>query len=242
VNALQRRLGRSRFANVASVTVLSFAVVAIAGCRSTRPNWSVEEHSHPPLILRLLPGDELNIEFLGAEQLNITQSVRRDGFITLRLVGDVMAAGKTIKELQDEVAELYASQLQTRETTVLVQSTAPVLITGSVMEPGRIPMDRPMTALAAIAEAGGFNAREAEVRSVVVIRHSDGKRSGFLLNLKPALNGRTDDPFFLEPLDIVHVPRTRIVKINQFISQYINGMLPSLGVEYGSAGETTFTR
>jgi len=220
----------------------ALVLLAATGCRSTRPDWSVEEHARPPVIIRIVEGDELDIRFLGADHLNVVQRVRRDGNIALPLVGEVRAAGKRMEELRAELAEKYAPQLQTHETTIIINSTPPVLVSGAVMLPGRILMDRPLTALAAIAEAGGFDATQAEVRSVVVIRHGEGGRKGFILNLKSAIEGQPYRPFYLEPYDIVYVPRTRIVKINQFVNQYINGLLPRLGLAYSSTGETTFVR
>ena len=50
----------------------------------------------------------------------------------------------------------------------------------------------------------------------------------------------TVEPFYLEPLDIVYVPRTKIVRVNQWIDQHINQLIPILGVEYSlPAGKGT---
>jgi len=115
-------------------------------------------------------------------------------------------------------------------------------VTGSVLEPGRIPMERPMTALEAIMSAGGFDAHTAEVRNVVVIRHAEGRRCGFLINFKPVLQGEKGSPFYLKPMDIVYVPRTTITKVNQWIDQHINRMLPDLGIGVSSEGEVSAYR
>jgi hypothetical protein len=78
-------------------------------------------------------------------------------------------------------------------------------------------------------QAGGFDMREAEVRNVVVIRHRDGQRYGYSVNLKPALEGGETHPFFLEPQDIVYVPRTKIAKVGQWVDQHINKIIPKTG-------------
>ena len=83
-----------------------------------------------------------------------------------------------------------------------------------------------ITALEAIMEAGGFDINSAEVKNVVIIRHKDDQRYGFKLNLKRALQGKNVQPFFLKPYDIVYVPRTKIATVNQWIDQYIDGLLP----------------
>ena len=205
-----------------------------AGCASTGNHWSVEEHSYPPLTMSLAAGDELRIKFLGAPQLDSTQLIRQDGKITLDILGEYMAAGKTPEVVRKELTELFGDQLQIKEVSITIVSPAPIFVTGSVIEPGRYSMERPYTALEAIMAAGGFDAVSAEVRSVVVIRHADGKRFGYVLDFKSALAGEEGHPFFLKPFDIVYVPRTRIARLNQAVDQYINRMIPRLGLSYSS--------
>lgn len=228
----------------AGLAVLLLVVLLSAvGC--TTPAASVIEPGNavPPLVMHLMPGDEVEISFFGAPDLNTTQAIRRDGKISLQLVGDVAAAGKTPDAFQDELRALYARELQIKDVSIILRTPPPVLVTGSVLKPGRVLLDRPLTVLDAIMESGGFNLREAEVRSVVLIRHEDGKRMGFVFNFKKALAGEGEDmPFYVQPFDIVYVPRTRITRVNQWIDQYINRMLPNLGVSYGTDGEARIYR
>jgi polysaccharide export outer membrane protein len=211
-----------------------FCIVALAtGCAELpKETWVAKDHSVPPLIMPLAAGDVVELSFFGAPELNVTQAIRRDGKITLRLIGELQAAGKRPDELRNEVTKLYESQLQIKEVSVFVKSPAPVFVTGSVLNPAKIPTDRPLTVLEAISEAGGVDARTAEVRSVVVIRHENGRRSGYIIDLEPALAGQPGDAFYLKPFDIVYVPRTQIVKVNQWVDQYIRKMLPNLGIGY----------
>lgn len=225
-----------------TLLIQAIMIILAAGCAAPKPNWSPKDHSRPQLTMYLAPGDEIDISFLGAPELNKRQVIRRDGKITLRLIGEVSAAGKTPSALQKELNLLYGPQLQIKETTITVVSPAPVFVSGSVLTPGRIPMEHPMTALEAIMASGGFDTRTAEVRNVVVIRHSDGRRCGFLINFKPTLEGEKSAPFYLKPLDIVYVPRTTITKVNQWVDQHINRMLPRLGLGYSTEGEVSFTR
>ncbi|MCX7591892.1 MAG: polysaccharide export protein, partial [Kiritimatiellae bacterium] len=208
------------------------------GCRTPAPvPFSPQEHSRPPTVMLLAPGDELDITFLGAPELNTKQRVRRDGRISLRILGDVVAAGKTPGELQQELVKLYAPQLQVKEVSVVVTSPAPIFVAGSVLRPGRYDMARPVTALEAIMEAGGFDPKTAEVRSVVVIRNENGRNRGFILNFKPILAGQAGCPFYLQPFDVVYVPRTLIPRVDQAVDQYINQVLPKIGLTVSSEGE-----
>jgi len=107
-----------------------------------------------------------------------------------------------------------------------------VFVGGQVMRSGIVQMPGKMTLLEAIMEAGGFNLREAEVKNVVVIRHKAGQRYGYKLDLKASLAGKKTKPFFLEPKDIIYVPRTKIAVLDQWIDQHINKLIPQTGFVY----------
>lgn len=161
----------------------------------------------PPEDLRLREGDVVQVSFPGAPSLNTQQQVRRDGKITLPIVGDVMAADLTPDQLKKKLTDLYAPQLVWKEVLVtVVSSQYPVFVSGAVLRPGKIMTDRPMTALEAIMEAGGFDTTKANVGAVVVIRNEDGKTRNFTLDMKTALEGKETTPFYLKPSDIVYVP------------------------------------
>jgi protein involved in polysaccharide export with SLBB domain len=89
-------------------------------------------------------------------------------------------------------------------------------------------------------QAGGFNVKEAEVRNVIVIRHINGRRCGQSINLKPALTGDEVQPFYLAPRDIVYVPQTTIAKVDQWVDQHINKIIPDTGFNFRrTMGRTT---
>ncbi|MHC4986971.1 MAG: hypothetical protein ACYTFX_00530, partial [Planctomycetota bacterium] len=91
-----------------------------------------------------------------------------------------------------------------------------------------------------IIQAGGIDYEDAEVKNIVVIRHHDGTRYGYLLNMEPMLEGKEAQPFFLEPKDIVYVPQTQIAKVNQWIDQHINKIIPQTGFIFSHRrGDTT---
>src|SRR5208282_5320527 len=107
------------------------------------------------IILR--EGDTLKITFPGSPNLDTTQPIRRDGKLNLPLIGEMDAAGLSPAALQEKLVKAYASQISTKEVMVQVESsTFPVFVSGSVVHPGKILSDHPMTALEAVMEAGGF--------------------------------------------------------------------------------------
>ena len=203
-----RRVVVGRFSRVLRATFgTALVLIAIAGCQTTQPKESAEaatEHSET-IILR--EGDVVKINFPGAPNLDATEQIRRDGKISLSLVGDVTAAGLTPAELEQEILKLYSSQLVTKEVTVtLTSSTFPVFVTGAVIRPGKISSDHPITALEAIMEAGGFDYARADLGHVKVIRNEKGGVKNFTVNLKLALQAKQSTPFYLKPSDIVYVP------------------------------------
>jgi len=157
------------------------------------------------IILR--EGDIVKILFPGAANLNTLQLIRRDGKITMQLVGEITAAGLTPTQLQEEILKRYANQLQTKEISVSVESsTFPVFVTGAVMRPGKILVDRSLNVLEAVLEAGGPDYSKANTKKVLLIRNENGVMRNFKLNLKAALDGKASEPVSVKPSDIIYVP------------------------------------
>ena len=158
-------------------------------------------------IITLRESDVLKISFPANANLNTTQPIRRDGMISMPLVGEVKAAGKTPKQLEKDLIDLYSTQLLSKEVHVEVQSsTFPVYVTGAVLRPGKIVSDHSLTAFEAIMEAGGFDYTKANLKKVVVIRQEDGGSRKYLLNLKLVMEGNGGQPFQLKPGDTIFVP------------------------------------
>ena len=173
--------------------------VSSAGTLTNQPEGAVSE----PLVLR--EGDTVRISFPGSPTLNTVQQIRRDGKISLALVGEFQAAGLTPVQMEKELVKLYAPQLVTKEVTVALDSSAfQVYVTGAVLRPGKLVSDRPLTVLEAVIDAG-IDYQKANLKSVTVIRRENGRDERHTLNLKKALQGSGGEPFYLKPSDIVFV-------------------------------------
>lgn len=205
---------KSNFFGGAQIAVFSglFLVAAMlfSGCATTNQN-SVQKPSagqtaHAETIL-LREGDVVKVSFPGSPNLDTTQQIRRDGKITMPLVGDVEAAGLSPDTLQANLIKLYAPQIASKQVVVAVQSSSfPVYVTGSVVHPGKVMSDHPITALDAIMEAGGFDYTTANLKSVKIIRNENGVMKNYKVNLKAVLDGDSSKTFYLKPDDIVYVP------------------------------------
>jgi polysaccharide biosynthesis/export protein len=192
-------------------------LLAATGCGTNQTNAFIEpSHSamsgqtnqpahSEALILR--EGDILKITFSGSPNLDTTQQIRRDGKITLELVGEITAAGLSPSDLEKEISNAYGPQLVTKEVTVaVVSSSIPIFVTGAVLHPEKVLSDHPITALEAVMEAGGFDYSKANMKDVRVIRSENGREHTYILNLKSVMQGKQTEPFYLKPYDIIYVP------------------------------------
>jgi polysaccharide export outer membrane protein len=152
-------------------------------------------------------GDVLHIAFPGAPTLDTTQTVRRDGRISLSVVGEIKASGLTPPELEKQLSQLFDSQLIEKEVTVtVVSSSFIVYVTGAVIRPGKVTADHPVTIVEAINEAGGFDTMKADMKHVKIVRTENGKVKTYIVNVKDILNSTQTEPIYLKPSDSVMVP------------------------------------
>ncbi len=185
------------------------------GCQTSPPALWPGEQRHEPgsadyATALLLEGDVISITFQYSTNYNAVQKIKLDGMLNLEAVAPVKAAGKTLEQLQAELLKLYLPLVKEDVVTAkLVGASASIYLSGAVIRPGRIPLDRPMTALEAIMEGGGFDPSRANLSQVAVLRLEGGRQQRYQLNLKRVLEGGDSTPFYLKPFDIVHVPLKR---------------------------------
>jgi protein involved in polysaccharide export with SLBB domain len=212
----------------------------LSGCATATPKWSemplppvaadaaAAPEPAPEVQVVLQPYDTVRIKFLYWPELDDEQMIRPDGKISLLMVGEVEAQNRTPEDLQKELIKLYESKVNEPEINVVVTSLANsrVYIGGEVATPGLILIQGRLTVLGAVMQAGGFIESSAKKNSVVVVRQQGGKQFARTVDLKNALSGTESEPFYLQPYDIVWVPRTTITHVNEFVAQYIDGVIP----------------
>ncbi|HZM06142.1 MAG TPA: polysaccharide biosynthesis/export family protein [Candidatus Saccharimonadales bacterium] len=220
LNTLIHKMGQAGFRFIAGGLLL-----VLAGCESPVPVFHPPPQSASAMIpttaagqavsnapaansnsLLLREGDSVHIAFPGAPTLDSTQTIRRDGKITLNMVGEITAAGLTPKDLEKELLKDYDSQLVVKQVSVTVQSSVfSVYVTGAVLRPGLITSERVLSPLDALIEAG-IDHTKANLKSVTVIRQKDGgANEHFKLNLEKVLRGKPVQSFTLQPGDVIYV-------------------------------------
>jgi polysaccharide export outer membrane protein len=117
------------------------------------------------------PNDKVKISVYAEAGLTGEYVISSDGKISLPLVGNVSAAGKSVKQFQDELVAAYrdGGYLKDPKITAEVVSARPFFILGEVKIPGQYPCLNGMTVMNAVATAGGFTYRAAN--DTVFIRH-----------------------------------------------------------------------
>jgi len=180
-------------------------VLLFSACQTPSGHRPTAEDSVPP-VLKLAPGDVIEVTFPGATNLSGIHRIGPEGGITLPLVGQIQAGGKTSEELQTQVVALYQNELKDSNVLVSIASSGNVVyVDGAVLRPGKIQLDRPLTALETVMECGGFQP-VANQKKVTIIRYNGNNNKTIDLNLEPVLSGGPVPPFYVRPRDIVHVP------------------------------------
>jgi len=156
----------------------------------------------------LSAGDEIKVSFSGAPELNVKQKIQANGKVSLPTIGDVSVVGKSITGFQSQLTSLYTPHLQDPTVIVTLEAAAAgVYVSGEVLNPGKIPLDRPMTVLEAVMESGGFT-KFANPKQVIVVRNENDRNQRYVLNLKEALYGVDSTPFYVRTYDVIYVTQS----------------------------------
>jgi polysaccharide export outer membrane protein len=190
------------------ISILAFVALAGAGCQTDANTTTFSGQAEVPRHVILASGDVVKLTFSSAPELNQSQKVRADGKLSLPLVGEVDAAGKTVGQLQGELIQLYKSQLKTPEVTVSLEtSLTTVVVSGAVNHPSKIAFERPTTVFQAIMEAGGPSAF-GTLKHVRLVRTVNGVQKSQVMNVQDTLVSQGTKPFYVRDGDVIYVPQT----------------------------------
>ena len=135
--------------------------------------------------------------------------VRSDGKISLPLVGEVQAAGRSPLSLEEDIAAKLKNYISEPEVTVMVQqiNSQKFNVLGQVVRPGSYVIANSPTVLDAIAAAGGFR-DFAKKKSIYVLRENpDGTQTRLPFNYKEVIKGvNSAQNVKLQPRDTIVVP------------------------------------
>jgi polysaccharide biosynthesis/export protein len=154
------------------------------------------------------PNDHLQVFVWKEPDLTRDVTVMADGRITFPLIGEIMAAGKTVNDLKRIITDKLKKFVTAPEVTVIVaQSLSRQIFTiGKLTNPGPYPLAPGMTVLQALSAAGGF-AEWADTKNIMIVRHEGGKEVQLRFNYKDFVDGKNlKQNILLKPRDTIVVP------------------------------------
>ena len=178
-----------------------------AGDSSKAPSTTVAQPHDSQFVIG--NDDVLAVNVWKEPDVSRSVPVRSDGKISLPLVGEVQAAGKTPLALEQEIAGRLKNYISEPEVTVIVQqvNSQKFNILGQVVRPGSYVIANSTTVLDAIALAGGFR-DFAKQKSIYVLREKpDGSQTRLAFNYKDVIKGKQPEQNIkLLPRDTIVVP------------------------------------
>lgn len=200
-----------------NVLFLLGVLAVLAGCSSGKtyaPLEAVDVDYEALAPYELGVGDSLSVMVWGNGDLSMDTTIRPDGKISLPLIGDVTAAGKTAAGLGEELEKKLSSFVRSPKVTVVVGSatngdyTNRIRITGAVGSPMSIPYSAGMTVLDLVLLSGGPT-EFASANRAKLYRKVDGKLKIYGVYLKDILEkGDLRSNYELQPSDILTVPES----------------------------------
>jgi polysaccharide export outer membrane protein len=200
--------------------------VAPAAAQTASPAAAVRDETPLRLLSERYPryelraDDVLEISFEFTPEYNQTVAVQPDGYVTLRGIGDVHAAGQTVPKLTETIRTAYGKILTNVQVTVLLKDFERpfFIVNGQVVKPGKYDLRGDTTVTEAIAIAGGFNTSAKHSQVVLYRRVSPDWYEGRLINVKKMLQSHNlIEDTHLKPGDMVFVPQNTLSKFRQFL-------------------------
>jgi polysaccharide export outer membrane protein len=169
----------------------------------------------------LQPSDILEVHYRYSPEFDQIATIQPDGFVGLPLVGDMKLQGLTVDQAKDAIVNKASQRLKDPEVTVVLKEFEKPYFTvgGEVGTPGRFEMRGPVTALQAIAMAGGFKSISAKHSKVILYRRvGPDMAKAEILDLKAAMSPSSTEALAnLRSGDMLVVPQNNISKIERLI-------------------------
>jgi polysaccharide export outer membrane protein len=171
------------------------------------------------------PDDVLAVSVWDNKELDQVVTVRPDGKISLPLVGEVQAGGRTVADLTEQLNKLYSETTTGARATVSVREirSRPIYFMGGVVKPGPIQLTQDLSLLQGISLAGGLTPT-ADLESASVMRGDKRIPVDFV---KLVQKGDVTQNIKLQPGDTIVIPQADVV--------YVQG-------EVKTPGQVKFTR
>lgn len=194
--------------------------IFLTACTGTRGPLSEDER--PPETqtsakpeFRLGTGDVISVSVWKNPDLSVRVPVRPDGYVSVPLVGEVLAGGRTPAEIAADTEQKLSQFIRTPKVSVIIEQIPSaeyqnrVRVVGGVAQPKSISHRDGMTIIDLVLEAGGVNAF-ASPNSTKLYRTVDGVARVYDVYLADILSkGMLDTNYLLVPGDVITIPERR---------------------------------
>lgn len=181
----------ARYRHRLSIAIMLAAVAAVSSCSSYQP---APRAFHEATIqpYRVDSGDRLRITVFDQRDLSNTYSIDQAGYVAFPLIGQVAARGRTIQELEGQIAgQLQKGYLRNPDVSIEVDRYRSIFVMGEVGQPGQYTYVPGMTIQNAIALAGGYSPRALQANADVTRKINGKILTGRVLISNPVLAGDT---------------------------------------------------
>ena len=197
------------------LTILLGIVVTATGLTTGAYAQQKSGTAAPPVVqaaygdseFRLGPDDVIEVSVYQEKELSATVPVRPDGKISIPLIGEMPASGKTAVELQKEISIRYAKFISEPAVTVVVKevNSPKVSVLGEVKNPGMYKIKDRATLLDAIAMAGGLTEYAKRDKVTLIRVNPAGETSRVKVNLDDQIKGSRGNTIYILPYDKIYV-------------------------------------
>ncbi|MCG8591495.1 MAG: polysaccharide export protein [Proteobacteria bacterium] len=223
--------------SVARLVTAIAAVVLLGACATSPPPQRTQVQTE----YRVGPPDQLVVFILPEPAIERTVVVRPDGMISIDLVGDIPASGRTVAEIAGDIESRIARFKRDAKVTVSVGLARSALITvsGEVREPATLPLERDTRVAEAIGLVGGTTLFAAK-RRLRVVRSEGNTVTVFKVNLSAIERGDLSTNILLKGGDIVVVNPTYIVQFGYILNQLLFPFQGAFGAAATGFSAATF--
>lgn len=190
-------------------------LLLLAACATTTGSQTapkIDPQAQAVTAYRIGVDDEVKVSVWQNPGLDVSVPVRPDGKISVPLVGDVDAGGRTPEEVSGEIQDKLKTFVRDPQVTVIVTALrsheylSRVRVTGAVRSPVSVPYRQGMTVLDAVLAAGGTNEFAAADRTELYRKEGEGTKA-YAVRLDRILkNGELQTNYPVQPGDVITVP------------------------------------
>lgn len=199
-------------------TLFVMSLFALASCSYLSPSTTTDQTPQSPAAGQtakpdtdtyiVQPGDILQVSVWKEKDLQAELAVRPDGGLNFPLVGDITAAGKTVDQIQKDIATKLTKYVPDPVVTVVVKQSAgyKIYVVGKVNRPGEFVANRNMDVMQALSLAGGPTPF-ASLNKIKILRRVNGEMKAIPFKYSRVEKGESlEQNIILQGGDTVVVP------------------------------------